>query len=1344
MKKRLLFILPLLMILLVATSCERPIRNAKPKFEGVENITIEKGTTFLPLEGVSASDIEDGPLDQSLITVDARSVNVNVVGTYDVIYSVTDSYGNTTTVVRKVSVVYTDTIGPVLYGVNDIEIVVGTAFATLEGVSADDNVDGVVTDNIIVSGAVNPWVTGDYELIYEVSDEAGNKTKATRVVSVGLGDFKFSSQNAIEDILKEVTVETEPYELVVPNISGGIINQEVVPFALVKVVIVASSTVAKTVSISLAGATSSDDVIILTNEVTEFVKYFRIEEELVEKELTLVFEAGEAVVTIEEAGLFFATVSDDIEPVVTIENNEEVYVPLDIDEAFVKAELLKGVTAFDNMDGNLTGKLKVDLSEVDLSVAGTYLVDITVKDSFNNVGVLTRTLVVARARNTGIILNPTFDDENTQLKLSTGGGGNVTMAIVDGALVINITAAGGWSSADSPYISGITTDQLQAGFYYLFQMDVKGTKNRRMAIRAGLELYASPWIEDFGVREPKFNITTEWTTINYIFYVHADKSEVGSKNVKFEIHLGSIDWNSNESGNIISIDNVQFYKLTNVNEAPVITQKPGVQTTYPKGSPMPDFTTFITAFDLEDGVINITNEMIDMGSFDINVPGTYNINYLVKDSDGAEATHTIKIVVTETIDTVGPVITIDPFAINYINSLLPVAQGYDLTNVIASLAQYISITDNVDGKITFNESMINYNGLNPKSPKPGSYEVMISTQDSSGNESNILVITITVSDDEAPKLVNATNMTLYLNDTYDPIKGVVAYDNFDGKILLTRNNITGLDAFLNEADKVTTTGEFQVTYEVQDASGNKVTKTVLFNVLADKPDFYEGAYVNIIGKISWLSAGGSGSTLSQAGGIATVNYKTSGVGYASGVHIKCDSNIRLVAGEVFKLVIEAEVEVPRDILIYFVDSAGNKITGFQNANDYNKHRVGLVGGGYIYEYIFVVENESVGSCTFEIDLDYEDTLANATVAQQIVFKQIKLYSTDGVLGSSADELPPVVVVENFEGFTNNEAFQAETSDVVVGLRVGSGNFDKSNGELVTINGNKLIEQNVQYLGGSTCGIRIKVSKTIIPANIEYIAIWMKTTANLDDINKIQSFIYDSSNNNTEISSSLIGDLSKLNEGTFVFIPVSVLKSNTVQLALMINIKSAAAGKLYFDDILYVKEQFSTFGNKMLENFENYDDNDAFQAATNDTVVGFRVGKSVFVKANGTLLVEDDNKFVQQEFAYIDMSVSGIRIRINKSSLPLGVKYIAIWMKASTIQDVNKFQAFIYNSANQNNEVSSNVIGNLNDLLEGAYIYIPVSVLKEDTVELALLLNLNKNATGTLTYDNICLVKEFFE
>ena len=75
---------------------------------------------------------------------------------------------------------------------------------------------------------------------------------------------------------------------------------------------------------------------------------------------------------------------------------------------------------------------------------------------------------------------------------------------------------------------------------------------------------------------------------------------------------------------------------------------------------MPDFKTYFTATDLEDGEYEITDDMIDIGDLDMNVPGTYEITFTVTDSHGVSTTKSISVNVIEEVDTTGPVITIAP------------------------------------------------------------------------------------------------------------------------------------------------------------------------------------------------------------------------------------------------------------------------------------------------------------------------------------------------------------------------------------------------------------------------------------------------------------------------------------------------------------------------------------------------------------------------------------------------------------------------------------------------------------------------------------------------------------
>ena len=77
-----------------------------------------------------------------------------------------------------------DKTAPVLNVPGSITVAFGAAFNPLEGVSASDDRDGDLTGAVIVIGKVDTGKAGDYELTYEVTDSAGNKTTANRVVTV--------------------------------------------------------------------------------------------------------------------------------------------------------------------------------------------------------------------------------------------------------------------------------------------------------------------------------------------------------------------------------------------------------------------------------------------------------------------------------------------------------------------------------------------------------------------------------------------------------------------------------------------------------------------------------------------------------------------------------------------------------------------------------------------------------------------------------------------------------------------------------------------------------------------------------------------------------------------------------------------------------------------------------------------------------------------------------------------------------------------------------------------------------------------------------------------------------
>ncbi|WP_066067088.1 DUF5011 domain-containing protein [Neobacillus soli] len=154
--------------------------NVKPLLKGITNKTIYINSAFNPRTGVGAYDNVDGNLTSAIKI--SGTVNTKVKGVYALTYSVKDSSGNTSTIVRKVTV--KDNIRPVIYGAKSKTIKKYSSFRQRSGITAKDNSDGNLTSKIKISGSVNTRKKGTYTLTYYVYDKSGNKATVKRKITV--------------------------------------------------------------------------------------------------------------------------------------------------------------------------------------------------------------------------------------------------------------------------------------------------------------------------------------------------------------------------------------------------------------------------------------------------------------------------------------------------------------------------------------------------------------------------------------------------------------------------------------------------------------------------------------------------------------------------------------------------------------------------------------------------------------------------------------------------------------------------------------------------------------------------------------------------------------------------------------------------------------------------------------------------------------------------------------------------------------------------------------------------------------------------------------------------------
>lgn len=181
--KKFLSILFVLSLVLALVACKKdptpdpdPV-NAAPTISGAADVVAHvHGTPYDALDGVTATDAEDGDLTASIVVDNA--VDVNVDGTYDVKYTVEDSEGLTAEVTISVTV-YTPNRAPEIKGASSSAIALNATFDPLAGLTATDAEDGDITSSILVAGTVDTSKVGVTQLVYSVTDAEGLKGFAT-------------------------------------------------------------------------------------------------------------------------------------------------------------------------------------------------------------------------------------------------------------------------------------------------------------------------------------------------------------------------------------------------------------------------------------------------------------------------------------------------------------------------------------------------------------------------------------------------------------------------------------------------------------------------------------------------------------------------------------------------------------------------------------------------------------------------------------------------------------------------------------------------------------------------------------------------------------------------------------------------------------------------------------------------------------------------------------------------------------------------------------------------------------------------------------------------------------
>ena len=170
---------------------EKPVINASDK-------EIYLNSDFDPLEGVTASDAEDGPIEK----IEYKGeVKTDEVGDYKVTYIVTDKNGQKTEKTITVKVIVNQL--PVI-NAYDKTVYLNSDFDPLDGVTAYDPEDGTITKINVDLNEVKTDTLGKYKVTYSVTDSYEQTVTKTITVTVSEKVLEEKDGEFYLDYLKEI------------------------------------------------------------------------------------------------------------------------------------------------------------------------------------------------------------------------------------------------------------------------------------------------------------------------------------------------------------------------------------------------------------------------------------------------------------------------------------------------------------------------------------------------------------------------------------------------------------------------------------------------------------------------------------------------------------------------------------------------------------------------------------------------------------------------------------------------------------------------------------------------------------------------------------------------------------------------------------------------------------------------------------------------------------------------------------------------------------------------------------------------------------------------------------
>jgi hypothetical protein len=632
--------------------------------------------------GYSATDDQDGNITELVKVV--GEVNASKAGNYQLTYSVSDGAGNLSdevirTIVVIEPVVEVDSVPPqlILFGKSIINLYTGDTYLEL-GYQATDDVDGDLTELVVIEGEVNSTKSGKYEIFYSVRDEAGNSSGSfKRTVVVSELDKK-----APELTLLGLVVITIPEE--------GVYNEP--------------------------GYQATDNK---DGNLTEEVQV----EGDVNSSLPGTYELFYSVR--DAAG----NLSDLLKRTIVVEEKDRVApqivlfgsatIEINVGDVYVEP----GYNASDNKDGDITSAVQI-AGDLNTSVVGQYELTYTVQDSIGNQAEMKK-----RAIN---VTETVVETDETPPVLILLGDRNITLLLEEPFVEpgFNATDNNDGNISDRVVVSG-TVDKMEVGTYELSYAVTDDAGNKSEILTRIITIAerpvpvdeVAPVIELVGgevlqiiagstFMEPGYNAMDDVDgdlTSQVVIKGKVDAGKAGNYSIFYSVE----DMAGNTSILVKRTIIVSPSVTDNIPPQLILFGSGTVNLMINEEVIEPGYK----AFDNEDGVITPSVEII--GEVNASNPGTYELFYSVKDKAGNKSSVFKRTYVVSDEDKTRPFL----FVMGTTVVSLELGETY--------IEPGYEATDNKDGNIT---SQVVVQGSVDTS-KEGTYLLKYSVQDAAGNKS---------------------------------------------------------------------------------------------------------------------------------------------------------------------------------------------------------------------------------------------------------------------------------------------------------------------------------------------------------------------------------------------------------------------------------------------------------------------------------------------------------------------------------------------------------------------------------------------------------------------------------